>query len=958
MLDILPVAVSEHLRPRRIATVAVALMLAAVSAVVYRSFVASHVESIRVDVVNAEIMASRRIITVTLPDLAPFRGQPAVLGLRLQNRLLQERHIGLLRDGLTADRVRLPSQRTVHWNIVLPAEAIAALDRETGERARALDLTADGDGWALTGMEIRNYYVRVGGRLSLIVLPNGADAYTTGPGYPLVAAVLCFLALVGALGPPSRRTSLFLIGNSLVLTALLACLACLLLPAFSSYKVLLSPSAFLVLAAGLCAPVLLHAASRTPSLVRRMAATTPIVAGYWKRHDVTFERGAALLGLAAIAIAQPIFEVISNSPEFFAARGTDAATAFTAIAIMSLGLPFVLLGIERVLRRISPLVAAAFYGIALAFLSTAVVMPWFQRSRILASPWDITISAMAGAVIALGALRTRIVRQFLTALAPAALVVPMLFLLNPTVKESLLPSESAASVQTFERTPPIVFVVFDELPLNSLVDTEGNIDAPRYPNFAALARDAYWFSNATTVAANTYQAVPAILSGRYPTAPNDLPTLQYYPVNLFTTLARHYDISAFMRFQKLCPPGGCRDNSAVAADTVRLLLSDLGLVWLHIVLPQNLKQQLPPVTDDWAEFAAARESPAEQSPDTRGGLFAQFVSAIDARPARLHFIHAMLPHMSLEYVPSGRRYRRPDHETARLGQSRLFEKSSPAFADSLYQRHLAQVGFVDRLVGDVTRRLRDVGAYDQALVVITADHGASYREGRLRRVVQDHNLGDILPVPILMKLPGQRRGQVIDRIVETVDILPTVLDVLGADTPLRFDGRSLVDDQVPARSSRTFIWRNRANVDVRTVRDLSADRAAAVGRKERRFGRGDFKALYAPPGALHLLGTNVSKSTMPSTPDVRITIRNLGQFRAVVLARDPIPLHVTGVISTSRPDPLTIAVVVNGIVAAVTQSYRERDTHMFATLIPESSLRDGHNMVAAFVVDRAALRSD
>ena len=32
-----------------------------------------------------------------------------------------------------------------------------------------------------------------------------------------------------------------------------------------------------------------------------------------------------------------------------------------------------------------------------------------------------------------------------------------------------------------------------------------------------------------------------------------------------------------------------------------------------------------------------------------------------------------------------------------------------------------------------------------------------------------------------MKLPGQRRGEVVDRIVETVDILPTILDVVGAN---------------------------------------------------------------------------------------------------------------------------------------------------------------------------------
>ena len=157
--------------------------------------------------------------------------------------------------------------------------------------------------------------------------------------------------------------------------------------------------------------------------------------------------------------------------------------------------------------------------------------------------------------------------------------------------------------------------------------------------------------------------------------------------------------------------------------------------------------------------------------------------------------------MPFEYVPSGRRYRGPDYQTTMYRGRGLFEGVSAAYADTLHQRHLAQVGFVDRLVGDLIARLREAGAYDKALVIITADHGASYREGRSRRQPQpqQHNLSDILQVPLLMKLPGQRRGEVVDRIVETVDIFPTILEAVGAKASLRLDGRSLVGSQAPER---------------------------------------------------------------------------------------------------------------------------------------------------------------
>jgi hypothetical protein len=669
------------------------------------------------------------------------------------------------------------------------------------------------------------------------------------------------------------------------------------------------------------------------------------------RHAVTFERGAALLAFVAIGIAQPVFEVVSNSPEFFAARSTTGTTIVAAVLAICLGIPFVLLGIERAIRVASRRGAATFFGTVLALLSAAVVMPWFRRGEVLISPWDALISALVGLAVAFAHGRIGIVRQFFTALAPAALVVPALFLLDPGVAQTFLPSESAAAVQTIERTPPIVLVVFDELPLNSLLDADEKIDAERYPNFAALARDAYWFRNASTVSSGTTWAVPAILSGRYPTTSEAVPTLRYYPVNLFTTLARHYNIFASLRFQQLCPSRACRYNSAIPADTVPSLLSDLGLVWLHIVLPQPLREALPPVVGDWAEFGGPPAAPTREIRNGRGGVFAEFLSAIDGQPARLHVIHSMLPHMAFEYVPSGRRYRAPDYQTRMEGGTRLFERVSPAYADTLHQRHLAQVGYVDRLVGDLIRRLRDVGAYDKAMVIVTADHGASYREGHARRLPQEHNLSDIIRVPLLMKLPGQRHGEVVDRIVETVDILPTILDVLGAKVSLRLDGRSLIDDRVPERSFRTFIFRNRFNVEPRTVSESPADRAASLDRKLRRFGSGDLMALYAPPGARHLLGMKMSRSAMHQAPDVQITIRDRQRFAAVKRDRDPLPLYVRGVLSTSRSDPLSVAVVVNGIVAAVCQSYRERRAHVFGTLIPETSLRDGNNTVAALAVD-------
>jgi hypothetical protein len=945
---------------QKISKLVVAMLFAVIAAAVYHSFVVSQFEPIRVDVVSVERHSADGVVTVTLPDLSTLRGHRVVLGMGLRNTGDDERQIGLFLDGFPVNRVVLPLERTISWQIALSPGNLRALTPGVGHSPRSLELRGDGDGWTLTALDLRNYHVRLKGGL-VTVLPGRADLYRSGTALLPAAIVLSLLALVQALGPRRQSRSRRLLGEGAALAAFLVCVICLILPRISPYKVLLSRFAFSLIVAGLFLPVLLHterplvAAMR--SISRTLAAMFVVAAGamtrlfaiatdFRNRHPVTFERGASLFALCAIGIAQPIFAVVSNSPEFFASRSTAPATAAAAVIGLCLGIPLVLLGIERAIGRGSEWAAAAFHGTVLALLSAAVVRPWFRRVEVVISPWDVLLSVLAGLAVALAFARVRLVRQFFTALSPAALVVPALFLLDPAVVRTFLPSESPAALHTIERTPPIVLVVFDELPLNSLLDADGTIDAGRYPNFAALARDAYWFRNASTVSSETVWAVPAILSGRYPTAGHAVPTLRYYPVNLFTALGRHYDIFASLRFQKLCPVRACQYNSAMPADTFRSLLWDFGVVWLHIVLPQALTEALPPVTGDWAEFGQPGTVRQGEIRNGRAGVFAEFLSSIDGQPARLHFIHLLLPHMAFEYVASGRQYRAPDYQTRRL-----FERVSPAYADTLHQRHLAQVGFVDRLVGDLVARLREVGAYDKALVIITADHGASYREGHARREPQQHNLSEILQVPLLMKLPGQRHGEVVDRIVETVDILPTILDVLAAKVPLRLDGRSLVGDRAAERSSRTFILRDRSTVVSRAVKDSPADRAASLDRKLRRFGSGDLTGLYAPPGARHMLGVNVSRSPIHQAPDVRITIHNPERFTAVDRDRDPLPLYVRGVLSTSRSDPLTVAVVVNGIVAAVSESYREGGGHVFGTLIPETSLQDGNNSVTAFVLD-------
>ena len=267
------------------------------------------------------------------------------------------------------------------------------------------------------------------------------------------------------------------------------------------------------------------------------------------------------------------------------------------------------------------------------------------------------------------------------------------------------------------RPKTIVMVVFDELPLTSLVGPGERIDASRYPAFARLARDATWYRRATAVHDSTALAVPSILDGRYPRA--GLRSDVYsHPVNLFTLLERRYEVHASEEATGLCPTSLCEPTP--------------GTTLSHL-----------------AHGKLAR--------------FREFVRTVEPRPApALWFKHVLLPHVPWQFYPSGRRYRRNAPEPI-PGVNGELGFGVPWLVTISYQRHLLQLGLADRLLGELLARLRRLGLYDETLIVVVADHGIGFHVGMERRTVTRRNGQDLAPVPLLLKLPRQRRGSIEDR---------------------------------------------------------------------------------------------------------------------------------------------------------------------------------------------------
>jgi len=149
--------------------------------------------------------------------------------------------------------------------------------------------------------------------------------------------------------------------------------------------------------------------------------------------------------------------------------------------------------------------------------------------------------------------------------------------------------------------------------------------------------------------------------------------------------------------------------------------------------------------------------------------------------------------------------------------------------DVLYQTDLYQgeIAFTDAALGTVVRALEDIGRLESTLVVVVGDHG----EGRGEHGEDTHSqliYDSTLHVPLIVKGPGVPANRRVAEWVGTVDIVPTILELLEIQPTTTMHGRSLVgtwdDGAVPAAEPYYA-----ETMSPKTAHDWSELRAWSVG---------------------------------------------------------------------------------------------------------------------------------
>jgi arylsulfatase A-like enzyme len=111
-------------------------------------------------------------------------------------------------------------------------------------------------------------------------------------------------------------------------------------------------------------------------------------------------------------------------------------------------------------------------------------------------------------------------------------------------------------------------------------------------------------------------------------------------------------------------------------------------------------------------------------------------------------------------------------------------------------RHLVSqydggIAYLDSQIMKLMERLKSLDLYDKSLIIVTSDHGEAFGEKNL--IDHGHSVyQNQIHVPLIIKYPGMVQGKVVNELVSSVDIMPTILTMLGVKVPDGVQGQSLL----------------------------------------------------------------------------------------------------------------------------------------------------------------------
>ena len=656
-----------------------------------------------------------------------------------------------------------------------------------------------------------------------------------------------------------------------------------------------------------------------PDAMARQDADAPI-------KGVIIGRATAILGVAALAVTQPLLDLFGRNPEFFVAGNYSRGQIVWFSLLVTMVPALVGIGAVAAATAIDRRAGTVAFGVVIAVFGATFVLAVLRNVGVDPAVLVVPLGLVGGAALAFAVLRSRGGRLLASYLAVANLAFLGLFLFGSRTAELVAGGSSLdlGSVTVGDVPGPVVLIVLDEFPAATIIRADGSLNGDRFPGFEDLASVSTWFRNASSQFNLTHRAVPSILDGRI-VEEDVLPTAADHPRNLFTLLGDAVPVERYESVTAMCPDSIC---APPPQQPLTQALEDASIVYGHRVLPSAFRDGLPDIDNSWGEYggdagggddgSGVADQPSyieeayshwrnlgadERSPLGQAGIFTDHVSAINAEPS-LHVIHVAIPHRPWVLSRTG------------IGTSFLPElvtdPSDPAyeFENRMeYQLHSMQAGAADALVSDLLDHLQSLPSWEDTLLVVTSDHGSNLTPPDLGRMrITDANREEVYRVPLFIKLPGQTTGEIRDDSAQTIDILPTIVDALDIEADWEFDGHSLLDG-------------SDATVEPRVSGTVDAVIEIARRRAETYPNGDDWIGLAAVGDHGDLVGRDVSEFVVGQDSEHRVTIDQDAQFASLPTTDGEMPFAISGR-AGGESEPPEMLVAINGRLAGVIGGYR------------------------------------
>ncbi len=289
--------------------------------------------------------------------------------------------------------------------------------------------------------------------------------------------------------------------------------------------------------------------------------------------------------------------------------------------------------------------------------------------------------------------------------------------------------------------------------------------------------------------------------------------------------------------------------------------------------------------------------------------------------------------------------------------------------------------YVDALMGELMDTMKEAGTWDDALVIVTSDHGSAFIPGESPRGsaledIPEELYPQIAWVPLFVHYPNQDDsdqspgagsgtqertppvGEISDANVEGVDIVPTIADVLGAEIPWSVDGFSMLDPDARPTDEKVFYearWFGQMDAGTRVEFDGSEFFPEVLAQGVGPFlpAVGDPLRSYRMGEGVDLVGTSVDDATAPHSSSADGITFSLDQDLLggdVDPAASSVPVYLSGHLEGAT-ETETVAVALNGRVGAVTDTFAwDGHDNFFAVMLPPEFLVAGTNDVELFLV--------